>query len=173
MQKITTRKLRVPDIIKLESVLREHIRHAESGEVIESEVSRILQCMDGKADMHERTLSFLVATDHKNVLGCVAYATPTKQTRDHFGVSNSDAVELLHLFVSSKVSSGLGVGRALVMALCAHARLQGKRVVVVVSGPRYRNSWGFYDKTFDRRAGDLTLSYPDGVAKAQTWIKNI
>lgn len=159
------------DIAELEPILVEHVRDSDTGEVLQDEINAIKGYMQGEKDEYGRTRTYLVAKDATGkVLGCTAYSEPDPDMLKHFATTPQYSVELLNNFVSSEVFRGGGVGRKLFTAICEEARKLGKKLLVVNSGPRYKDSWGFYDRMCDKSAGLL----PDKFGKgryAKTWKK--
>lgn len=164
------------DIKKLEPILRQHVRNRKTQELETGEIEDIKQYMNGtKLDSDKRKRKYLVAKDEiGTVLGCMAYSSPDKDMVNHFRIKGDDTVELLNAFVSSDVFRGGGVGKKLFEAVCATAKYERKRQIVIHSGPRYKKSWGFYDKVCGQNTGMLIGKYGDpGEGDAMTWKKNI
>lgn len=90
---------------------------------------------------------------------------------NHFGVDDKHAVELLNAFVSADHFRGKGVGQALFDAACAYGKALGARCLLVNSGLRYPDSWGFYDRVCDSEHGFIQDKYGEG-RPAKTWKKN-
>jgi GNAT superfamily N-acetyltransferase len=170
----TIRPLICGDIAALAPVLRQHIRDLHSGAVVESEVQAIMGYMEGSSDTGGRQRRYLVATAATGtVLACMAWAPPDALMAQHFaatGVADGSAVELLNAFVASAHLGGKGIGRALFDAICAQARDAGAAWLLVNSGPRYRHSWGFYDRVGDSSHGFIDNYYGPG-RHAKTWRK--
>lgn len=58
------------------------------------------------------------------------------------------------------------------MAICDKGRKLGKKQLVVNSGPRYKDSWGFYDRMCDESAGFLSDKFGKG-RDAKAWKKKL
>jgi predicted N-acetyltransferase YhbS len=159
-----------PDIEKLMPILIEHVKDRNTHEVLWDEISDIKSYMKGKKDNNDRTRRYLVAKDETGkVWGCMAYSTPDPDMIKHFNISKvDDAAELLNAFVSSEVFRGGGIGKRIFEAICNDAKERGKRVLVIHSGPRYKKSWGFYDKMCGENHGFILVKYGKG-GDAMTW----
>jgi predicted N-acetyltransferase YhbS len=175
-----TRKLQIKiaslerqDIEELNTILIANVRDETTGEVIFGEVETIENYMGGGEDEYQRARKYLVAKDETGrVVGCAAYAEPDPDMVKHFNLEEAGrTIELLNMFVSSQVL-GKGVGRKLFEAVCKAVRDLGKEQLVVNSGPRYKNSWGFYDRVCDQSCGFLTGKYGSG-RDAKTWKKKL
>ena len=167
------RALHPEDITSLTLILREHIRDLHSGEIVETEVQAVISYMHGMPDALGRTRRYLVALDHcGQVLGCMALAIPDPEMSRHFATADTPTVELLNAFVNSRYLRGQGVGLALFSALCEAAAADGALYLIVNSGPRYRNSWGFYDRTCDNSHGFIE-NYYGASRHAKTWKKRL
>ncbi len=171
-----TRPLEHHYIDDLEAVLREHVRDSATGTIIESEVGEILQYMRGEPDSIGRTRRYIVAclsSDH--AIACMAVASPDPVMQQHFndqGIQVANAIELLNAFVSSRYLKGMGVGAMLFNAICTDGLENGKQNLIINSGPRYQNSWGFYDHMCDSSHGFIDNYYALG-RHAKTWKKNL
>jgi hypothetical protein len=167
------------DIDALAPILRQHIRDLHSGEIVESEVAAVMACMAGAPDASGRQRTYLVAcASHQadQPLACMAWAAPDALMMQHFAAAGSTqeqlrtSVELLNAFVTSSRLGGQGVGRTLLAALCQQAIAAGATQLLVNSGPRYRHSWGFYDRVCDSSHGFIDNFYGPG-RHAKTWKK--
>jgi hypothetical protein len=168
---LTVHDLSIDDVIFLEPVLRQHVRDLVTGEVVESEVAAIQDYMRGGADNEERKRHFLVAHNvDGNPIGCMAVSEPDREMKIHFNTNADESLELLNVFVDSAHLGGKGVGKALFMAACDYAFRLGTRCLLVNSGPRYKNSWGFYDRVCDSSHGFIEHKYGEG-RHAKTWRK--
>ncbi len=184
---ITIEPLKEADIEDLEIVLRQHTRDSKTGEVLEDEIESAKGYMRGVAEVVDeenkktRMRQYLVArNDLGKAIGCMAYAELEPQILEHFeknlNISKEElrekSLELLGAFVSRDVFRGNGVGRKLFDSICDVAKMQGKDRVIICSGPRYKDSWGFYDKMGAVRSGSLADKFGEGI-DAVTWVKNI
>lgn len=170
---VEIRPLVQEDIAQLEPILVEHVRDSDTDEVLQDEINAIKGYMQGEKDEYGRTRTYLVAKDATGkVLGCTAYSEPDPDMMGHFNTTPQDSIELLNNFVSSEVFRGGGVGRKLFTAICDEGRKLGKKLLVVNSGPRYKDSWGFYDRMCDESAGFLPNKFGEGL-HAKTWKKNL
>lgn len=168
---ISIRDLQDNNIVKLDPILREHVRAHDTGQVIESEVEAIKSYMRGLPDSEERIRKFFVAVDNSEcVLGCMAVATPDADMIRHFSTDIYSSMELLNAFVRSESFRGNGVGKQLFQRVCDYAKEQGAINLIVHSGPRYQKSWGFYDRVCDASKGFIENKYGSG-RHAKTWIK--
>ena len=175
---LRVRALAEGDIASLEPILRQHILDLHSGEVVETEVQAVIAYMRGAIDTAGRRRRYLVActAEHEaQPLACMAWAAPDALMTRHFaalGITTDTAVELLNAFVASDYLGGNGVGRFLFTAICAHAAAVGAQQLIVNSGPRYRQSWGFYDRVCDSSHGLIDNYYGNG-RHAKTWLKKL
>src|SRR5258708_2972796 len=170
---IEIKRLHEDDIAELETILSQHVFSRETGEIIQNEIASIKDYMWGDMDESGRIRTYLVAKDQSgNILGCMAYAIPDPDMIKHFDTTFEESAELLNAFVSNEVFRGGGVGRKLFKAVCAEVKSQGKKELVVNSGPRYQESWGFYDKVCDGNWGFIKNKYGQG-RDAKTWIKHL
>ena len=164
------------DIPLLKPILYEHIRNRISSEEREpdvEEIEAVLGYMQGKPDDLGRVRIYFVAKDDTGqVLGCMAIVDPDPQTVISCGVERGKTAELVNAFVSSNFYRGKGVGRKLFEEICAEAVRRGKKYLVLDSGPRYEDSWGFYDKMMDRRGEPLINRYGENL-HSKTWIKEL
>lgn len=161
------------DIILLEPILREHVRDRDTGEILLDEINNIKNYMKGQKDDNGRLRKYFVAKDVEgNILGCMAYSEPDPDMIEHFQTTPDDSVEILNAFVSTEVYRGGGIGRKLFNVICQEAKSQGKKQLLVHSGPRYKDSWGFYDNMCDESCGFLIEKYGKG-GDAKTWKKVI
>ncbi len=171
--KVTVEKLVEEDINLLEPILRQHVRDLFTHEVVETEILSIQDYMRGAVDSAGRVRHYLVAhTENQKAIGCIAISTPDVEMEEHFGRGATEAAELLNVFVDSSYLGGKGVGKALFDAASAHASNHGLRYLLVNSGPRYRSSWGFYDRICDSSHGFIQNKYGAG-RHAKTWKKEL
>lgn len=162
------------DINKLEQILMAHVRDITTKELLDDEIQEIKGYMNGRKDDYGRDRRYLVAKDVTGkVLGCMAYSFPDPDMIKHFHLDNKESnIELLNAFVSPDVFRGGGVGRKLLEAICDARRKIGKKQLLIHSGPRYQDSWGFYDKTTDETCGFIENKYGNG-RHAKTWRKRL
>src|SRR5690606_35927849 len=146
------------------SILIAHVWDRRTGEVITSEIEAIKGYMRGEKDEYGRTRTYIVARDQSGkVIGCMAYSVPDPDMVAHFDLDNpEDSIELLNAFVSPEVFRGGGVGRKLFEAICEAGRQEAKKQLLIHSGPRYQDSWGFYDKMTDEETGFIENKYGEG-----------
>lgn len=163
--------LRETDIDQFDPILTAHVRDSQTGEVITSEVGAIKGYMRGEKDDYGRTRTYIVARDQAGkVLGCMAYSTPDPDMVRHFHLEHpEESIELLNAFVSPEIFRGGGVGKKLLEAVCEAGRQESKKQLLIHSGPRYKLSWGFYDKLTDAQ-GFIEDKYGKG-RHAKTWRK--
>ena len=162
------------DIEELERILRQHVRNSDTREIIESEISDIKGYMRGNTDDYHRKRKYLVArTSDGRPIGCMAYSSPDQDMIVHFfDISDKDSVELLNAFVDDEIFRGGGVGKKLFEEVCNSAKLDGKKDLLIHSGPRYEMSWPFYDKMCDESRGFISDKYGPGK-DAKTWLKHL
>lgn len=160
------------DIDQLDPILEAHVWDRNTGQVIKDEIEAIKGYMRGEPDEHQRTRTYIVARDQfGKVLGCMAYSVPDPDMVEHFQLTDStDSIELLNAFVSPEIFRGGGVGRKLFEAICEAGRQEAKNQLLIHSGPRYQDSWGFYDKMADEQTGFIQDRYGPG-RHAKTWKK--
>jgi GNAT superfamily N-acetyltransferase len=168
---IVVRAISRSDIDVLETIVRQHVRDLHTHEVVESEVQAIIEYMGGATDPNGHTRQYLVACDNSDIpIGCMAVAIPDQDMLKHFNTAADNSVELLNAFVSQSYYRGKGVGRRLFEAACTCGRALGADYLLVNSGPRYQNSWGFYDRVCDNEHGFIDHKYGPG-RHAKTWKK--
>jgi hypothetical protein len=167
------RPLASGDIASLEPILREHIRDLLTGAVVEDEVRAVLGYMRGAPDALGRIRTYQVACDASGqAIACMALAEPDPVMSRHLALDGAEAVELLNAFVSAGHGLRKGVGRGLFEASCALGRMRNASCLVVNSGPRYKHSWGFYDRVCDASHGCIAHYY--GPSRhAKTWKKDL
>lgn len=168
--KIEISELMESDIEKLGPILEMHVRDRNTDEILWNEISDIKSYMKGERDNYGRTRRYLVARDETGkVWGCMAYSTPDPDMIKHFNIHDiTVTAELLNAFVSSEVFRGGGVGKKIFEAICDDARVNRKNTLVIHSGPRYKKSWGFYDKMCGGSSGLIVEKYGKG-GDATTW----
>lgn len=170
---IVVEPLREDDIDRLEPILREYVRDRNTSEIVITEIDDIKRYMRGGEDEERRARKYFVArNDSGKVLGCMAYSRPDKDMLRHFNTTADESAELLNAFVAPSVSRGKGIGRKLFEVICNAAKKEGKEYLLVNSGPRYRTSWGFYDKMCDESGGFIVGKYGKG-GDAKTWRKRL
>ena len=160
------------DIAQVVPILYQHVRNRFTDEPEEKEIADIQRYMRGGLDEYKRVRKYLVAKSADGlVLGCMAYSCPDADMVRHLNIpDDGKTVELLNAFVTNEVFRGGGVGQKLFEAICSRARAEGKTMLAINSGPRYRLSWGFYDKMGGVRAGLILGKYGQvGVSDAMTW----
>lgn len=162
------------DIVQFDPILNAHVRNRETKELIADEVEAIKGYMKGRVDEYGRTRTYLVAKDQSGkVLGCMAYSSPDPDMTAHFHIEHpEDSIELLNAFVSPELFRGGGVGSKLFEAICEAGRRSAKKQLLIHSGPRYQDSWGFYDKMADGSTGFIENKYGQG-RNAKTWWKKL
>lgn len=167
--RITVEPLVIEDIPQLTPILIEHVRDRDTGELIQDEIDNIETWMYGEEDdAHHRRRHYLVAKDISGqVLGCVGYADPAQYHLDHHGITAEESIEVVNFFVAT-AAQGKGVGRQLFNAVVARAKADGKKTLVLDSGPRYRKAWNFYSKIFGNDGGWIKDLYSPGI-DAKTW----
>lgn len=167
-------ELRESDIEQMKPILETHVRDRNTHEILWNEISEIQSYMRGGKDNYGRVRKYLVARDETGkVWGCMAYSSPDPDMIKHFKIEEPNNVaELLNAFVSPEVFRGGGVGKKIFEAICTNAKSNGKNTLVIHSGPRYKASWGFYDKMCGGNQGMIIEKYGKG-GDAMTWKKDI
>ena len=157
-------ELKEADIEQMKPILETHVRDRNTHEILPEEISEIESYMRGGKDDYGRTRKYLVAKDETGkVWGCMAYSTPDPDMVKHFNINDSEkTAELLNAFVSSEVFRGGGTGKRIFEAICNDAKTNGKDLLVIHSGPRYKLSWGFYDKMCGGNQGMIVEKYGKG-----------
>ena len=121
---------------------------------------------------NDRQRQFFVATDQRGkILGCAAISIPDQKMLKHFRLFSKNTRELLNAFVGRE-NFGKGIGRALFDAACSAAGSSGATTLVLNSGPRYKESWGFYDKVCGSSCGFIKDYFGAG-RDAKTWRKSL
>ena len=161
------------NMIQLRSILEQHVRDRNTGEILWDEITGIESYMRGGIDDYGRIRKYIVARDETGkVWGCMSYSTPDTDMVDHFQLGNQPVAELLNAFVSNEIFRGGGVGKKLFDAICESAKTDGNELLVIHSGPRYKKSWGFYDKMCGENTGMIIEKYGKG-GDAMTWRKEL
>lgn len=162
------------DIDQFDSILRQHVWDRYTRQILEEEIASIKGYMGGKTDEYGRRRQYLVAkTSSGKVVGCMAFSSPDPDMVAHFfDTDPEESVELLSAFVDRQVYRGGGVGHQLFESICNTAKSEGKKYLLVHSGPRYKASWGFYDHLCDENRGFIVEKYGKG-GDANTWLKRL
>lgn len=173
---IEVSEIRESDIEQFEPILEAHVRDRKTDKIVWGEIADIKSYMRGGKDGEERTRKYLVARDETGkVWGCMAYSTPDQDMVKHFNIQDPEkTAELLNAFVSPEVFRGGGVGQKIFGAICKDAKENGRDILVIHSGPRYKKSWGFYDRMCGENQGMIIGKYGDpGDGDAMTWKKEL
>lgn len=171
--KVKIRALEENDIGHLEPILMEHVKDRGTRKIIWDEIKSIKEYMLGGVDKYGRKRKYFIAeTDPDIVLGCMAYSEPDPDMIKHFNTTLEESIEILNAFVNSIFFRGKGIGRQLFERVCQEAKKEGKKYLLVHSGPRYKLSWGFYKKMCDEECGFLIEKYGKG-GDAKTWSKKL
>lgn len=169
----TIEPLLIEEVDKLKPILETHVRDSKTGEIIQEEVADIRGYMRGNKDALGRMRKYLVAKDDQGIiLGCIGYTEPEPKMISHFNTTVEESMELVNAFVSVNAYRGGGVGKALFNAACEKANEEGKKQIILNSEPRYKKSWGFYDRFCDESRGFLVDHYGKG-RHAKTWKKAV
>ncbi len=161
------------DIDQLRPILEQHVRDRNTHEILLSEISEIESYMRGESDNYGRFRNYIVARDETGkVWGCMAHSAPDPDMVTHFQLGNEPTAELLNAFVSNEIFRGGGVGKKLFNAICEHVKADGNKLLVIHSGPRYKKSWGFYDRMCGDNTGMIVEKYGKG-GDAMTWRKEL
>lgn len=171
---IEVKPLEEKDIDLFDPILRQHVRDRDTGKILEDEIIEIKEFMRGASDKYGRTRKYLVAKSSTGqIIGCMAYSVMDSDMIKHFSdLPFSETAELLNAFVDSEVFRGGGVGRKLFESICQTAKSEGKKYLAINSGPRYKESWGFYEHVCDENRGMIVEKYGPG-GDANTWIKRL
>src|SRR3972149_3308774 len=125
--------LKTTDVGGLVSILREHVRDPNTGEVLESEVQEIQGYMHGEKDGYGRARKYVVARGADGrVCGCMAYVFPPDPDiinlfKWDFKRDPEHSAQLLNAFVSGSLARGGGVGKKLFKEICRMGQKEGKR----------------------------------------------
>jgi predicted N-acetyltransferase YhbS len=166
---IVIQPLQQNEITKLEPILCEHIRDSETGIVLQQEVHDVLGYMQGEEDEnHHRFRKYFVAHDQSGaVLGCIGITDAAQYHLDHHQTTAKNTAELVNFFVTT-TQQNRGVGRKLFEEVVNEARRQGKKHLVLDSGPRYMSAWKKYKQIFGYEGTTIPNLYGD-QRDAMTW----
>ncbi|MBI4534447.1 MAG: hypothetical protein HY711_10930 [Candidatus Melainabacteria bacterium] len=170
---VEQRQLKGSDIIAVRAVLEQHVVDGLTGEPVEDEIEGILACMCNMPDEFGRKRKYFLAkqADNDLIVGLMSYANAQHEIAEHCKTLATESAELLNAFVCRTVQR-IGVGQQLFQHVCEAASHEGKKWLLVVSGPRYSQSWGFYDAACDAFMGYMVNAYGDDV-HAKTWRKSL
>ncbi len=156
----------------LKKILIEHVKDPSTNKILWNEANGIKRYMTGKRDIYRRKRNYLVAIDNNNeVLGCAAYSALERKISKEFCIQPDQSLELLNIFVSTKLHKK-GIGKKLFEEICKIAKSKGKKLLIVASGLRYKKSWKFYDKVFDKSIGSIKDKYAI-ERPAKIWQKTL
>lgn len=163
---VNVRPLQQTDIDQVVPILQEWVRDAQTGQVIEAEVQDILGKMEASLEEGSDRTYYTAELDGE-ILGVMALAAPSPEMIEI--ASTDNPVEIVNAFVSGK-AQGKGVGKKLLESLAETAKESGFTELIVNSGPRYKNAWGFYTKNMGEPVRILRDQYGPGL-DAPVWSK--
>ena len=162
------------DIEQLDPILRQHVRDRYTQAILGEEIADIEDYMRGGKDEYGRSRKYLVAKSAEGrVWGCMGLTVMDPDLVKHLPDKDpKETMELVNAFVDSEVYRGGGVGKKLFDAICEMARAERKKYLTLSSGPRYKASWGFYDRFCDENTGMIIGKFGPG-GDANTWLKRL
>lgn len=168
MRPLRIRCLRNADLPAVQELLEDWIREPASREVLGDEVVTVMAEMKEALESSPSSRFWVAADAESSVIGTIGLRPPSQEMLT-FSQGHRPG-ELVHAFIK-KGSQERGTGTLLVNNLEAVAKRTGYDEVLVNSGPRYADSWGFYDqlKGFERR-GTAKDFYGQGQ-HARVWGK--
>lgn len=142
----TVREAQPGDAEQLRPILETWIRDPETGQIIEEEVSSVVEAVTASTEGQTDTL-FLVAEDAEDrIIGMMGLRAPSAEMQAFTTTENP--AELINAYVDIE-ERGSGAGRALLQKAEITAKANGHTELIVNSGPRYEQSgWPFWTKTF-------------------------
>lgn len=154
-QELLVREVQESDVDQLQAVLEQGVVDKDTGQPIGEEIADILGLVADSA-RGEGGRSYMVATIGDKVVGLIGVKEPDEVMRAQ--ARTIEVKEAVNLFVGRE-SRGSDAGRALVEAAATASHASE---LIVNSGPRYEESWGFYDRVFGDRVGLLRGYYGEG-----------
>ncbi len=168
----TIREINPEDILSLMEIIERVLDNLDinDSEKRQTEIEQIASYMSGvrEKESEDRIRNYFIAqNDNNEIIGCMAYSKPDKSMRDHFSITDSNAYEILNAFIDPEHHKK-GAGKALFQRITEQAYADGIDTIVVNSGPRYEDSWPFYDSVCEKDYGFIRNKYGDG-RDAKTW----
>jgi len=149
---LAVRPLRSEDLVSVERILEIWVRDSPAGPPLSSEIGDHLTLMSGSLAGDSGSRYLVAAREEGELLGVVGIRPLSQELQDF--VLTEHPIEMINLYVDTRVRKGFGIGTALVRELESLARELGYREMVLSSGPRYRTTgWGFFDRLegYERR----------------------
>lgn len=174
-EELLVREIDAKDVGQLRPILEASIVNPETGLVIDEEVESCLKTMREVANGRDNNRIYDVAVGAGGVvLGIMGLTDADK--RLSIASSNVEigaSGEIINAFVDPK-ARGIGVGKALVHDIVhRHSKRQQYEDVVVMSGPRYRETgWPFWTSQFGPPVTTLRDAFGPGK-DAPVWRKEI
>ena len=151
--------LQAVDLHYLKPILETWIVDRDTGEPLPLEVEGYLRRM-GNSIYDSNGYSYIVAINEDGeAIGVMGIRAPEEKMMEY--ASTSYPSELVNAYVSQDYIKKKGIGRALVNALVELATVMGHTEIILNSGPRYEDSWAFYDNVFGPRVNTAIGMYPD------------
>lgn len=156
------------DAEKLKPVLDSWIKNAETGDVIDDEVTEVMNAIEASVN-GANARHYVVATDDSGkAIGVMGLKIPEAKMKAQ--ASTLNPVEIINAFVDPTLR-GTGIGKKLVQQLEELALQLGHTEIILNSGPRYKNSgWAFWTSVFGKSASRLEDEYGTGL-HAPVWKK--
>ncbi|MBX4195427.1 GNAT family N-acetyltransferase [Candidatus Parcubacteria bacterium] len=114
------------------------------------------------SDLAVQNFKFFVAEENGEVVGVAAIRRAPQHMKGYTTTSNPG-----EFYVAAAKERGRGIGKALIMRRFDEAKKDGYTEIVLFGGETHQDSWGIYDKNFER-AGAATA--PNGE-KGFVWRK--
>jgi L-amino acid N-acyltransferase YncA len=163
----STRPVRPEDTQALRPILEQWVRDSETHELLSEEVESILSQIE-ESSQGDTGRHYLVAQDgNGTIAGIIGLTEPDEDMKAY--AKTEHPLELVNFFANQK---GQGAGKLLMAALEQQAVQEGATELVVNSGPRYEDSWGFYDHVLGPRVAMMKDKYGPG-RDAAVWRKEI
>jgi len=164
----TIRPLRAEDLTDVELILREWIRHTDTREIVEDEVTAVIENMRLSVSDSTKRYYLVAATDGR-VVGVMGLYVPDVGEAMDFATTDKP-FEVINAYVAGD-QRGNGVGQALADAVEELGHRLGRTELVVMSGSRNRLSgFGFWDKRYGVRVGFEPDHYGPGRERV-AWRK--
>lgn len=162
------RELREADMESLRPILAQWIRDRDSGEVLEDEITSVLEAMRASTTGHNGRLYLVAEGAEGQMAGVMGMAEPGSDMRAF--ATTERPIEFINAYIDQE-QRGKGVGRQLAEGLEARAVAAGHTEIIVNSGPRYQESgWAFWTKLYGEPA-DLQKDYYGVGGDAPVWRK--
>jgi len=166
---IQTRQINKEDLALIQIILEQWVRHWKNNQLIPEEIAGIIKNMENSLTSEDSSF-YIAETPKDGIIGVVGIKTPSEKMKEF--TTSQKAVELVNFFVDKKHRGGKGVGSTLLRRIESEVIKVGKDQIVLNSGRRYQESWGFYDKIGFERVGIAKDIY--GVGNdAPVWLKQV